>query len=353
MEKIDIKSLTLPKLEKLVQEMGLPKYRAGQIFRWLHQKQVLSFAEMSDLSGELREKLAGKCYINPVSIKKKLVSALDGTVKYLYELADGNCIEAVLMEYHHGMALCISTQVGCRMGCKFCASTLGGKVRDLTPAEMLEEVYAAGRDSGKRIGSLVLMGIGEPLDNFENVMDFLEILSCPQGLNLSQRHVSLSTCGLVDQIYQLTKRKSQLTLSVSLHAPNDAIRNRSMPVNRKYPIDTLLKACRDYFTATGRRVSFEYALIAGVNDKPEHAKELAKRLQGMNAHVNLIPVNPVQETGMKRGSRESVRRFQELLASLGINATVRRELGSDISAACGQLRRQDQQGRPSILEGQK
>lgn len=344
MERIDIKSCTLPRLNTLVTEMGLPRYRAGQIFRWLHQKQVSSFAEMSDLSAALREQLAEKFYINAVGIKKRLVSSLDGTVKYLYELSDGNCVEAVLMEYRHGMALCISTQVGCRMGCKFCASTLGGKVRDLTPSEMLDEVYLAGRDSGKRVGSLVLMGIGEPLDNFDNVMDFLEILSCPEGLNLSQRHVSLSTCGLVDKIYDLAARKSQLTLSVSLHAPNDEIRSRSMPVNNKYGMDELLKACRDYFTATGRRVSFEYALIAGVNDGPEHARELSHRLRGMGAHVNLIPVNPVKETGMKRGDRESVRRFQQELTRLGVNATVRRELGGDISAACGQLRRQDQAG---------
>lgn len=343
MDKIDIKSCTFDRLSTVIAEMKLPRFRTGQIFRWLHQKQVSSFEQMSDLPAALRAELDEKFYINAVEIKKRLVSAQDGTVKYLYELSDGNCVEAVLMEYHHGMALCISTQVGCRMGCSFCASTLGGKVRDLTASEMLDEVYLAGKDSGKRIGSLVLMGIGEPLDNFDNVMDFLDVLSSPDGLNLSQRHVSLSTCGLVEQIYELAKRKSQLTLSISLHAPNDEVRSRSMPVNKRYPMAVLLKACRDYFMATGRRVSFEYALIAGVNDSVAQARELAGRLRAMGAHVNLIPVNPVKETGMRRGTQESVRQFQEELTRLGINATVRRELGGDISAACGQLRRQDQE----------
>lgn len=248
---------------------------------------------------------------------------------------------AVPMRYRHGNSLCISTQVGCRMGCKFCASTLAGRVRDLTASEMLDEVYTAQADSGERVDGVVLMGIGEPLDNFDNVMAFLENLSDARGLNLSLRHVSLSTCGLVDRIYELAKRKLQLTLSVSLHAPNDTIRNLSMPINKKYHIDRLLEACRDYFEATGRRISFEYALIAGVNDAPEHAAELAARLRGMGAHVNLIPVNPVAETGYRRGDRAAIERFQHELQRLGVNATIRRELGADISAACGQLRRQD------------
>lgn len=338
---LDLKSYTFPELETAVTELGLPRFRAGQIFGWLHEKRVSTFAEMSNLPASLRGQLDEKFYINAIRIKKRLVSNIDGTVKYLYELRDGNCVEAVLMRYRHGNSLCISTQVGCRMGCKFCASTLAGRVRDLTASEMLDEVYTAQADSGERVDGVVLMGIGEPLDNFDNVMAFLENLSDARGLGLSLRHVSLSTCGLVDRIYELAKRKLQLTLSVSLHAPNDTIRNLSMPINKKYHIDRLLEACRDYFEATGRRISFEYALIAGVNDAPEHAAELAARLRGMGAHVNLIPVNPVAETGYRRGDRAAIERFQHELQRLGVNATIRRELGADISAACGQLRRQD------------
>lgn len=341
MEKLDLKSYTLTELKTVIKEMGLPQFRAGQIYSWLHEKRVSTFAEMSNLSVSLRSQLDQKFYINAIRIKKKLVSAIDGTVKYLYELQDGNCVESVLMHYHHGTSLCISSQVGCRMGCKFCASTLAGCVRNLTASEMLDEVYTAQANSGERVDGIVLMGIGEPLDNFDQVMKFLEILSSPQGLNLSLRHVSLSTCGLVDRIRELAQKKLQLTLSVSLHAPNDEIRNRSMPINRKYNIEQLLAACRYYFKVTGRRISFEYALIAGVNDAPEHARELASRLKGMGAHVNLIPVNPVKETGYKRGNRAEIERFRDRLEKLGINATIRRELGSDISAACGQLRRQD------------
>ena len=346
MGRLDIKSYPYPELETAVAELGLPRFRAGQIFGWLHEKRVSTFAEMSNLPASLRGQLDEKFYINAIRIKKRLVSNIDGTVKYLYVLRDGNCVEAVLMRYHHGNSLCISTQVGCRMGCKFCASTLAGRVRDLTASEMLDEVYTAQADSGERVDGVVLMGIGEPLDNFDNVMAFLENLSDARGLGLSLRHVSLSTCGLVDRIRELAKRKLQLTLSVSLHAPNDTIRNLSMPINKKYNIDCLLKACRDYFEATGRRISFEYALIAGVNDAPEHAAELAARLRGMGAHVNLIPVNPVAETGYRRGDRAAIERFQRELQRLGVNATIRRELGTDISAACGQLRRQDAGGIP-------
>ena len=251
----------------------------------------------------------------------------------------------MLMQYEHGYSLCISTQVGCRMGCRFCASTLMGLERSLTPAEMLNEVYMAGKDSGQKISSIVLMGIGEPLDNFDNVMDFLEILSSPQGLNLSLRHVSLSTCGLVDGIYRLMEKKLQLTLSISLHAPNDEIRSQTMPVNHKYPMVELLRACREYFKQTGRRISFEYALIEGVNDTPECAQQLCQKLKGMGAHVNLIPVNPVKERDYRRSSRDRIRRFQQILERNHITATVRRELGSDINAACGQLRRDDKGGR--------
>ena len=345
MEKADIKSMTLPKLEAFCAQQGLAKFRAQQIFQWLHQKQADSFEQMTNLPASLRKTLAETCEISGISIRRKLVSKIDGTTKYLYEFADGQTVESVLMQYQHGYSLCISTQVGCRMGCRFCASTLLGLERSLTPAEMLNEVYMAGKDSGQKISSIVLMGIGEPLDNFDNVMDFLEILSSPQGLNLSLRHVSLSTCGLVDGIYRLMEKKLQLTLSISLHAPNDEIRSQTMPVNHKYPMDELLGACREYFKQTGRRISFEYALIEGVNDTPECAQQLSQKLKGMGTHVNLIPVNPVKERNYRRSSRDRIRRFQQILEQNHITATVRRELGSDINAACGQLRRDDKGGR--------
>ncbi len=346
--KMDIKALTLPQLREELVRMEEKPFRAGQIYRWLHRAgdgrvRAKAFWQMTDISSALAEKLDQRFYINSLSIRRKLVSRLDGTVKYLLELSDGNCVEAVVMRYKYGNSLCISTQVGCRMGCNFCASTLAGWVRNLTPSEMLDEVYAAEEDTGEKIASLVLMGIGEPLDNFDNVVRFLEILSSPEGENLSLRHVSLSTCGLVDRIYDLMKLKLGLTLSISLHAPNDRIRGETMPISRRYDMDTLLKACRDYFDYTGRRISFEYALIDGLNDTPKCAGELAGRLTGMPCHVNLIPVNPVRERGYKRGSRQNILRFQKLLEQKGVNATIRRELGSDINAACGQLRRESQQ----------
>ena len=337
--KIDIKSLTLAELTAQMAADGVPAFRAKQVFRWLHQKKVTSFAEMSDLSLPLREKYNQKYYIASINVQKRLVSALDGTVKYLYGLADGNTVEAVLMQYRHGTSLCISTQVGCRMGCTFCASTIGGLVRHLTAGEMLEEVYAAQRDSGQTIGSLVLMGIGEPLDNYDNVLRFLRLLSAPEGHGLSLRHVSLSTCGLVEQIDRLAEEKLGLTLSVSLHAPNDTLRSQTMPVNRRYPIATLLAACRRYFARTGRRISFEYALIDGVNDSDACAKELAQQLRGLSCHINLIPVNTVEGKSYRAAKATRVERFSALLAETGLTVTVRRKLGADINAACGQLRR--------------
>lgn len=338
----DLRSFTYDRLCEEVKAMGLPSFRAKQIYEWLHKKQVTSYDEMTNIPSSVREKLKTDYPLANVTIEKKLVSKIDGTVKYLFRLSDGEHIEGVRMAYKRGGSLCISTQCGCRMGCTFCASTLTGLCRNLTPSEMLSEVYLASKDaqeSGEKIASIVLMGIGEPLDNFDNVMDFLTVVTSEQGFNMGMRHISLSTCGLVDKIYKLAERKLQLTLSVSLHAPNDEIRRRTMPVARRYPIDELIKACRDYFDITGRRISFEYALIDGVNDQPEHAKELIALLKGMGAHVNLIPVNRVNETGYRRGKRESVEAFCKLLNDNGQNATVRRELGSDINAACGQLRR--------------
>ena len=340
MEKADIASMTLPRLTEWVTgELGEPKFRAGQLYRWLHQKRAGSFAEMTDLSAALRARLEQIAFLTAVTTRRRLESQLDGTVKLLLELPDRHCVEAVLMRYEHGLSLCISTQVGCRMGCKFCASTLGGLVRNLTPAEMLGEVYEAERQAGEPIASLVLMGIGEPLDNYRNVLDFLTILSSPEGRGLSLRHVSLSTCGLCDRIDELAELGLGLTLSISLHAADDETRSGIMPVNRKYNIARLMKSCKNYFAKTGRRISYEYALIAGVNDTPAHAEALASLLAGQNCHINLIPVNPVAERGTRRPDRSAVRRFADRLNALGQNATVRRELGSDIAAACGQLRR--------------
>lgn len=340
MTKLDIKSYRLEALASLMRDMSEPEFRAKQIFGWLHEKHAGDFDEMTTLPKELRERLSAQCYINSMEIKKKQVSSLDGTVKYLFGLQDGNSIESVLMSYKHGESLCVSTQAGCRMGCSFCASTVGGLARNLTASEMLGQIYAAGKDSGKKISSVVLMGIGEPLDNLDNVLCFLDILSHPVGLNMSLRHVSLSTCGLVDKIDILAERKLPLTLSVSLHAPNDELRSKIMPVNNKWGVDELLMACRCYFNAAGRRISFEYAMIDGVNDMPRHAKQLAHKLKPINCHVNLIPVNAVSGRGYSRSKAEAVEKFQRILQAEGITATVRRELGGDISAACGQLRRE-------------
>ena len=344
-DKQDIKSLELAELTEAMVQMGQPKFRGKQVYSWLHEKRVESFEEMSNLPAAFRQQLAQNYYINSLSIIRKLTSKIDGTQKYLLRLKDNNCVEAVLMKYKYGNSVCISTQVGCRMGCKFCASTLAGLVRSLEPSEMLDEIYTVTRDSGQRVSNVVLMGIGEPFDNYDNVMKFLHILSSPEGYNLSLRHLSLSTCGLVDRIYQLAEEKAGLTLSISLHAPNDEIRSQTMPINKRYPIDELLEACRYYFNKTGRRISFEYALIEGVNDEVRHANELADRLRGMSAHVNLIPVNPIKERGFKRGSRQRIEAFQKALEARGVNATIRRELGADINAACGQLRREYDQQR--------
>ncbi len=338
-ERIDLKSLLPEELETLLLSMGEPKYRAKQIFQWLHRG-VAAFSEMSDLPKTLRAKLEERCFITVPKILRKQVSARDGTIKYLFGLADGNSIETVLMQYEHGNSVCVSTQAGCKMGCVFCASFDPEKSRDLRPSEILDEILFAQKDSGRQISNIVLMGTGEPLDNYGNVMTFLRLVSHPMGINIGMRHISLSTCGLVPMIRRLEEEKLQLTLSVSLHAPNDPLRSRLMPVNRAYPLEELIPACRHYFETTGRRISFEYAMIGGVNDTPECARQLIALLRGFSCHVNLIPLNHVPGSPLVPSTREDLRRFQNELLKHGLNATVRRSLGGDIAASCGQLRRQ-------------
>ena len=334
----DLKSMTLPEMTGFLQSLGEPAFRGKQVFTWLHRG-VTSFDEMTNLSKALREKLKGTCVITAPKVARKQVSRLDGTIKYLWELSDGNCIETVLMQYHHGNTVCISSQVGCRMGCAFCASTIAGKVRDLTPSEMLDQVLFTQLDSGLPVSNIVLMGIGEPLDNFDNVMGFIENVTNPKGLNISARNITLSTCGIVPRIYKLMEKRLQITLTVSLHAPNNTIRDSIMPVNSKWDISELIAACRDYANTTSRRVSFEYTLISGVNDSDECALELAELLKGMLCHVNLIPVIDVTERKNTRSSAPRINKFAHILQKSGINATIRRTLGSDINASCGQLRR--------------
>ena len=333
-----IKSMTAPEIGQVLKELGQPAFRAKQVFSWLH-KGVASYEEMTNLPQALRQTLAQQYPIYTPQILRKQESQKDGTIKYLWHLEDGNCVETVLMRYHYGNSVCISTEVGCKMGCAFCASTLGGFVRQLQPHEMLDQVLFTQLDSGQPISHIVLMGIGEPLDNYDNVLRFLELVNDPEGMNISMRHISLSTCGLVPMIDTLAEKKLQITLSVSLHAPSDEIRNTIMPVNKAYPTAELLDACRRYYKTTGRRISFEYAMIGGVNDTPEAAKLLLKRLKGMSAHVNLIPLNHVEESPLKPSTKEAVAKFQKILEDGGVPATVRRSLGGDIDASCGQLRR--------------
>ena len=335
---INLKSMTQQEIGAVLKELGQPTFRAKQVYTWLH-KGVRSYDEMSNLPKTLRDALSQQYPICAPEVVRKQESQKDGTIKYLWRLSDGNCVETVLMRYHYGNTVCISTEVGCKMGCAFCASTLGGLVRKLEPFEMLDQVLFTQVDSGQPISHIVLMGIGEPLDNFDNVMRFLELVNSTDGMNISMRHISLSTCGLVPKIDELAKRKLQLTLSVSLHAPNDEIRNTIMPVNKAYPVEELLAACRRYYDATSRRISFEYAMIDGVNDSEENAKELIRRLKGLPAHFNLIPLNHVEESPLKPSSRNAVAKFQKTLENSGIPATVRRTLGGDIDASCGQLRR--------------
>ena len=335
---MNIKSMTLPELTAALKEIGQPAFRAKQVYTWLH-KGVRSYDEMQNIPKALRQELAEKYPICTPKVVRRQESQKDGTIKFLWQLSDGNCIETVLMRYHYGNTVCISTEVGCLMGCVFCASTLGGLVRRLEPYEMLDEVLFTQVESGLPISHIVLMGIGEPLDNMDNVLRFLELVNSADGMNISMRHISLSTCGLVPKIDALAKEKLQITLSVSLHAPTDEIRNKIMPVNKAYPTDVLLEACRRYYAETNRRISFEYAMIDGVNDTEDCARILLKKLKGLPAHMNLIPLNRVEESPLKPSSRNAVMKFQKILEDGGVPATVRRTLGSDIDASCGQLRR--------------
>ena len=339
----DIKSLTLSQLNTVLSPLGLPRFRAKQIYQWLHQKGVASFDEMTNLSKALREELSQAFYIPVCTVEEKYVSQLDGPVQYLFRLHDGEYIEAVVMQYHYGSTICISSQVGRKMGCTFCASTLAGFQRNLLPSEMEGQLHAAQRDLGIRISHVVLMGIGEPLDNYDNVIQFLKTLNDENGLHLSLRDVTLSTCGIVPRIYDLIEENLPITLTLSLHAPNDRLRSGMMPVNQRWGVEEAIAACRAYAEKTSRRVSFEYTLISGVNDTPQCAAELAAKLRGFICHVNLIPVNDVEERGNVRSSDEAVKNFQSALKKQGINATIRRTLGKDIQASCGQLRRRKQQ----------
>ena len=341
---MNLKSMTLPEVTAALKELGQPAFRGKQVYTWLH-KGVRSYDEMTNLPKTLRDSLTQQYPLYaPVAVRRQ-ESQRDGTIKYLWQLQDGNCVETVLMRYHYGNTVCISTEVGCRMGCAFCASTLGGLVRKLEPFEMLDQVLFTQLDSGLPINHIVLMGIGEPLDNFDNVMRFLELVNSEEGMNISMRHISLSTCGLVPKIDELAQKKLQISLAISLHGSNDAVRDRIMPVNKAYPMDELLAACRRYYEATSRRIHFEYAMIDGINDTPEAAKELLRRMKGLPAHFNLIPLNHVEESPLKPSSKAAVATFQKILNDGGITATVRRTLGGDIDASCGQLRRKHQKNQ--------
>ena len=341
---MNIKSMTLPELTAALKEMGQPAFRGKQVYSWLH-KGVRGYDQMSNLPKSLQAELAERYPILPPKVVRKQESAKDGTIKYLWQLSDGNCVETVLMRYNYGNTVCISTEVGCRMGCAFCASTIGGLVRKLEPFEMLDEVLFTQVDSGLSISRVVLMGIGEPLDNFDNVLRFLELINSEEGMNLSMRHISLSTCGLVPKIDELAAKKLQISLAISLHGPNNEIRSRIMPVNKAYPMEELIAACRRYYEATSRRIHFEYAMIDGVNDSEENAREILRVMKGLPAHFNLIPLKHVEESPQMPSSKAAVAKFQQILENGGITATVRRTLGGDIDASCGQLRRKYNQNR--------
>ena len=346
----DILSMTLEELTEEFSLMNIQKFRAKQIYEWLHKHLASDYDEMLNIPKALREQLSEKLPLYNCKIARKQISKLDGTVKYLFEIHDGDFVESVVMKYKYGYTICVSSQVGCKMGCAFCASTLGGFKRSLLPGEILSQLYTAQKDLGERISHIVLMGMGEPLDNFDNVMRFLELITDEKGLNISMRNISLSTCGIVPKIHDLLEKHMQLTLSISLHAPSDELRSRIMPINKRYSVDELLKACRKYASETSRRISFEYAMLSGINDSDECANLLASKLKGMLCHVNLIPVNEVAESPFKPSSGERVEQFVQILEKNGINATVRRKLGSDINASCGQLRQKENKNRMKGVE---
>ena len=339
MEQIEIKSLSLMQLKNTMIEMGEKAFRAKQIYEWLHQKQAESFDEMSNLSAALREKLKERCVLTTLKMLEVQTSKIDGTQKYLFALPDGNVVESVLMKYKHGNSVCISSQVGCKMGCRFCASTIGGWTRNLLPSEMLEQIYRIQRLSGERVSNVVVMGTGEPLDNYDNLLQFIRLLTDENGLHISQRNVTVSTCGIVPKMYELAEENLQITLAISLHASNQAKRAELMPIANKYSINEVLEACRNYFEKTGRRLTFEYSLVGGKNDTKEDAEELAHLIKGLNCHVNLIPVNPIKERDYVQSDKKVIENFKNKLEKYQINVTIRREMGRDIDGACGQLRK--------------
>ena len=339
MDLTDIKSLSYEELEEFIVNLGDKKFRAAQIYQWLHKKLVTDFDEMTNISKDLREKLKTTCRLVVLEPERVQVSKLDGTSKYLFKLYDNNLIESVLMKYHHGNSVCISSQVGCRMGCRFCASTLDGMVRCLAPSEMLDQIYTIQRLSGERVDNVVVMGSGEPFDNFDNLVKFLHLLNSDKGLNISARNITVSTCGLVPKIRQLADMKLQITLAISLHAPNDELRKTMMPIANKYSVEEIIEACRYYIEQTGRRISFEYSLVKGVNDTKECADQLIALVRNMKCHINLIPVNPIKERDYEQSEKKSINEFKNKLEKSGINVTIRREMGRDIDGACGQLRK--------------
>jgi 23S rRNA (adenine2503-C2)-methyltransferase len=339
MSKTDIKSLNLEELKELLQDLGDKPFRAKQIYEWLHVKLAIDFDDMSNLSKQLREQLKASCEITILQMVDKLVSEEGETAKFLFRLWDGRVLESVLMKYHHGNSVCISSQVGCKMGCKFCASTIGGFERNLTVSEMLDQIYRIQSISGERVSNVVVMGTGEPLDNYDNLVKFIRILTDENGLNISQRNITVSTCGLVDKIKALAEEDLQITLALSLHAPNDTVRKLLMPIAERFDIESAVKACVYYYEKTGRRITFEYSLVEGVNDLPDHAVELARRVKGLNCHINLIPVNPIKERSYRQSESKNIQNFKNILEKYRINVTIRREMGTDIDAACGQLRK--------------
>ena len=339
LELIDIKSMDEAQLQAYFEQLGEKKFRASQVYQWLHQKLVTDFEQMTNLPESLRKTLKENCRLTALTAERVQVSQIDGTSKYLFKLYDGNLIESVLMKYHHGNSVCISSQVGCRMGCRFCASTLDGMVRNLAPSEMLDQIYRIQTISGERVDNIVIMGSGEPMDNFQNVVQFLKLINSDKGLHISARNITVSTCGLVDKIRELADLQLQITLAISLHAPNDELRKTMMPIANKYSIDEILDACRNYFAKTGRRITFEYSLVGGKNDSEADAKELSARISDINCHVNLIPVNQIKERDYVKSTKKVVENFKNKLEKYGINVTIRREMGADIDGACGQLRK--------------